>query len=79
MASYTIKNIPPPLYKRLKRLAVLHHRSMNSEIIETLERATTAVKVDPGMILTLAREMRSHVGGQLTDESLRGLKDAGRS
>ena len=39
MATITLKNIPNDLYKRLKQMAKANHRSVNSEIIYTLERS----------------------------------------
>lgn len=36
--SITLKNIPEPVYQRIKLAAKRHHRSMNSEIIACLEQ-----------------------------------------
>ncbi len=38
MSALLIKNIPPLLHERLRRRAVVHHRSMNREVIAILER-----------------------------------------
>jgi len=37
--SITLKNIPEPLYRRIRMAADRHHRSLNSEIIARLEQA----------------------------------------
>lgn len=37
MPSLTIKNIPDPVYERLKERAKLNRRSINSEVIACLE------------------------------------------
>ncbi len=37
--SITLKNIPEPLYRRIRMSADRHHRSLNSEIIARLEQA----------------------------------------
>ena len=38
MSALLIKNMPPPLHERLRQRAVVHHRSMNREVIAILER-----------------------------------------
>jgi plasmid stability protein len=42
MASITLKNIPADLHRELKKRAEEDHRSLNKEIIATLESATSA-------------------------------------
>jgi len=37
MPTITAKNIPDTLYMRLKQVAKIHHRSINSELIRCLE------------------------------------------
>lgn len=37
MPSITVKNLPEPLYRALKQRAKQRHRSLNGEIIATLE------------------------------------------
>jgi len=37
MAAMLLKNFPPPLRAKLKKAAVLHHRSMNGEALMILE------------------------------------------
>lgn len=39
MASLLVKNIPMSLHKKLKELALQHHRSMNKEVVVLLEGA----------------------------------------
>ncbi|PYJ69847.1 MAG: hypothetical protein DME76_07555 [Verrucomicrobia bacterium] len=39
-AVITLKNIPPELHRRLKKRAQERHRSLNKEIISTLNSAT---------------------------------------
>ena len=51
MATLTVKNIPDPLYKMLKRQAARRHRSLNQEIISFLEQAAALHEVDPQAIL----------------------------
>ena len=44
--SITLKNIPEPLYRRIRMAADRHHRSLNSEIIARLEQALAPHPVD---------------------------------
>lgn len=39
MPSITVKNLPEPLYRTLKQQAKRRHRSLNGEIVATLEEA----------------------------------------
>ena len=79
MATLTVKNIPDPLYKMLKRQAARRHRSLNQEIISCLEQAAALHEVDPQAILWQARALRQlYTGTPLTEERLNRLKRAGR-
>jgi plasmid stability protein len=79
MATLTIKNVPEPLVRRLKRQALLHRRSLNLEVITCLEGATQAVAVDADALLARARSVRRAPAGlRLTDAMLARLKTAGR-
>jgi plasmid stability protein len=79
MATMTVKNIPDSVYRKLKRQAVNHHRSLNQEVIACLERSTGSTVFDPATILADARELRKQGKGPvLTDTRLRRLKASGR-
>ena len=79
MATLTVKKIPEDVYQRLKSQAAQHHRSLNQEIIASLERSTFSVPFDPATFLAQAREIRQHIKGPvLTEKRLRQLKTAGR-
>ena len=54
----TLKNIPDPVYERLKAAATLHRRSMNSEAIVCLEAVLLPTRVAPTERLARARELR---------------------
>ena len=78
MASFTLKNIPEPLFERVRAAAELHHRSINGEIIARLEQSL-GVTVEPAEVLARAREPRSRVRGRpLTVEEIQAAKVAGR-
>lgn len=78
MATVTVKDLPEKLHRQLKARALRHRRSLNSEIIEVLETATTSRKVDPDSLLTRAAALRIRVGGRLTDTDLAAFRRAGR-
>lgn len=79
MANLTIKNVPEPLVRKLKRLAVMHRRSLNLEVITCLEGIVQSVPLDPESILARARKLRrTPAAFRLTDRTLAQLKAAGR-
>lgn len=79
MPSITIKNIPEPVYKKLKEQAEAHHRSMNSEIIACLEKIVEPNRVSSEEVLYQARSMREKVKGKLSDEEIQKAIDEGRA
>jgi plasmid stability protein len=79
VATLTIKNIPEPLVKRLKKQAAAHRRSLNFEVISYLEQMTQSVPIDADALLARARAVRKIPKGvRLTDRLLQELKAAGR-
>ena len=79
MATLTIKNIPDPLVKRLKKQAVAHRRSLNFEVISYLEQMAQSVPIDADALLARVRAIRRTPKGiRLTDRLLHELKVAGR-
>lgn len=79
MPTLTIKSMPDPLYRRLKKRAAEHRRSLNSEILVCLERAIAAEPVDPRAVLARADALRQRLRvPRLTDARLRAAKAAGR-
>ena len=79
MPTITLKNIPDPLYEKLKAAARLSHRSLNSEIIYCVERVLETHKVDVEEHLRLARQLRLATASYLlTDEQLDEAKRQGR-
>ena len=80
MATLTIKNVPERLVRRLKVQAVQHRRSLNNEVIASLEAVAQATPVDAETILARARAVRrTPVGVKLTDRLLARLKSKGRA
>lgn len=79
MATVTVKNIPDQIYETLRALAVEHRRSINSEIVHIIEKATRSTKVDPEAHLMAARRLREKTRACLaTDQDLSAAKREGR-
>ena len=69
--SITLKNIPEPIYQRIKLAAKRHHRSMNSEIIACLEQALAPQAIDLNVRLAEARKLReTYAGPELKFEDI---------
>lgn len=62
-----IKEIPDDLFDKLKSQAKLHQRSIESEVILILTKATQSSKsADPQKIITTAKKLREKAKGSLT-------------
>jgi len=79
MATVTVKNIPDELYTRLKSVAAINRRSINSEIIMCIERAVVSRQIDPIKILENARQLRKLTTNHpIRDEEFNQAKAEGR-
>jgi plasmid stability protein len=79
MPTMTLKNIPEPLYERLKQAAALHRRSLNSEILYCLEEALEPRKRNASELVEKARMVREKTAHyRLDDEELDRARRAGR-
>ena len=80
MPSFTVKNIPPQLYERLKQSALANRRSLNSEIITLIEQGVSRPGVDPEAVLVRDRQLRRLTRNTLaTDLAFTAAKRSGRS
>ena len=80
MTTLTIKNLPDILYGRIKELAHLHKRSINSEVITTLEQVLLAKQINMSNILAEARHLRTLTKShKITEAQLNAAKNQGRS
>lgn len=79
MPTLTIKDMPEPLYLRLKQRAAQNRRSLNSDILLAVEQVTAAAPPDPQALLSRADAIRNklHVT-PLTEARLRTAKAHGR-
>ena len=78
MPAITLKNVPTALYRRLKRQATDHHRSLNQEAILCLERSVGVARLDPEAFLTRVDRVREGLKVYVTETDLRQAKDQGR-
>ena len=58
MSTITLKDIPPVIHQTLKSRAKAHGRSLNKEILATLETTLQSTRLDAGSLLTRARAVR---------------------
>jgi len=78
MTTITLKNVPPAVHKKLKTLAKVHGRSLNKEIITTLEYSLHGSRMDSDSIQQHASAVRESMGVYLTQDTLSDMKNAGR-
>ncbi len=78
MAELTIRDLPEGVMKTLERRAKAHNRTVESEAKAFLESLLLDEELDVDAVITEAREHQKKIGGYLTDEVLRELKEEGR-
>ena len=78
MSTITVKDVPAVLHRTLKSRAEAHGRSLNREIIMTLENTLHGAPIDARAIGKHARAVRETMGVYLTQKDLMALKGAGR-
>jgi plasmid stability protein len=79
MTTITVKNIPDNLYEALKMRAKLNRRSVNSEIIHTLEKTLLPRPIDVDAFLDEISQLREKTAAYpLNDELLNQMKNEGR-
>ena len=83
MSSITIRDLPPELHKKLTERARQNRRSLNSELLVTLEQSIRAVGVRPSDEEISARADASRarmkrLGISITDEEITRYKNMGR-
>ncbi len=80
MTALTIKGIPEDVVKRLRLSAVRHRRSLNSEVIVSLERSLAFPERNAAELIARLRGFHQALqdAPALTDAFLRKAKEAGR-
>jgi len=66
------------MHRTLKSRAKIHGRSLNREIITTLEHTLHAAPIDAGTIGKHAHAVRETMGVYVTQKDLTSLRNAGR-
>ncbi|GAB4108334.1 MAG: hypothetical protein Kow001_05000 [Acidobacteriota bacterium] len=78
MVTFTVKGLPEDVHRRLKERARRRRRSLNAEVIATLEQSVVGRPIDIEALLRETAELRRQVKGRLNDKQLAALKSAGR-
>jgi plasmid stability protein len=78
MATITLKGLPGDVHEAFKARARMHGRSLNREMIRTLEEAVRSHPADTGAVLRQARTVRESVAVHLTQRDLDAFKKQGR-
>jgi plasmid stability protein len=79
MPTITLKNIPADLHRKLKKRAEEHHRSLNREVIATLQNATSGtIRLDPAKLEESVRQARSLFRRPITAREIDRWKREGR-
>ncbi len=78
MSTITLKNVPAGIHKTLKSRAKAHGRSLNKEVIASLEATIHGVRVNTAAIVNHARAVRETAEVYLTQSDLTAFKNAGR-
>lgn len=79
MATITVKNIPDELYARLKAAAESNRRSINSEIINRIEKSLTPQRATTEALLARIRRLHDGFQGRtLSIEQIREARNEGR-
>jgi antitoxin FitA len=68
----TLKNIPADLHRKLKRRAKEHHRSLNREIIATLQGAANqSLRIESAALIREARTIRKKFKREISPAQIR--------
>jgi len=78
MSTITLKGVPQDLHDALKARAKARGRSLNREIISTLEEMLHGSRIDGAKVGKHAKAVRETMGVYLTEQELKELKDVGR-
>jgi plasmid stability protein len=79
MITITIKGIPKETHRELKKRAVAHRRSLNSEAIAVLESGVRSVPVETEGVIEKARRFRNSLKIRVTPADLKRFKEEGRA
>lgn len=78
MPSITIRDLPDGLHARLRERAARHRRSLNAEIVHTLDEATAPRADDPEATIARLRQLRARTRTSPLTEVLWREAESGR-
>ncbi len=78
MATITLKGLPEDVHEAFRVRARMHGRSLNREMIRTLEESVRSYPADAGTILRQARMVRESAAVYLTQRDLDAFRKQGR-
>jgi plasmid stability protein len=79
MITITIKGLSKEAHRELKRRAVVHGRSLNTEAIAVLESSVHPRKIDVEDVIRRARAVRATMKFTATAEEISRFKREGRA
>jgi plasmid stability protein len=79
MSTITLKGIPAGLHRALKQRAARNRRSLNQEVLATLEDKVGGKARDVEALLAEARKIRARMGFVATQEEIDAAKREGRA
>lgn len=78
MANLSVKGVPEHLVAELKKLAAIHRRSLNGEVIYRLERSVASADKDTLRFIHEADGLRGEIGIKTSIEEIIAARDEGR-
>lgn len=78
MPSITIRDLPERLHARLRERASRHRRSLNAEIVHTLDEATGPQAIDPLVTIEHLRRLRAEAPASPLTETVWREAEGGR-
>ena len=78
MPSITVKNIPDEVYEKIKERAESNRRSINSEIVFSLEKSVQADRVSEEEVLYQVRNFRTSISKGITENEINSAIKEGR-
>lgn len=78
MTQITLKKLPDKVYLELKKRAKRYKRSLNSEIIHTLEKSTMSSEFDPEELIEKVKQIHSKIKVRTNRKDIQEAKNWGR-
>lgn len=79
MTQITLKKLPDKVYLELKKRAKRYKRSLNSEIIHTLEKSTISNENNPDELIQKVKEIHAKIKVGTNRKDIQEAKNWGRA